>query len=190
MSQDFAKKKSTTKPRRKPAAAQQSNAKQGGQWVGFVAGTAFGIFLSLLTWLSTIDPQDIPKPALATPTAKPAPTDSRTPSAEPRFEFYDRLSEQDIEFPKEIAEFGENHTNNISDYLLQAGSFRRTEEADRRRAQLILLGMEASISETHGDTGRWYRVQAGPFATRSKLERARATLADQNIDTLLLKRSR
>ena len=194
MSQDFAKRKSTAKPRRKPITGQKPPAKSGNQWVTFAAGTAFGIFLSFLTWLSTVDPKDgatpVRAPVAQSPKTDSKPSDTAPPTAEPRFEFYDRLSEQDIEFPKETAQFGENHISSFSDYLLQAGSFRRTEDADRRRAQLILLGMDAVISETQSDNGRWYRVQAGPFETRSKLERARAILADQNIDTLLLRRSR
>ena len=74
-------------------------------------------------------------------------------------------------------------------YLLQAGSFRQQEDADRRRAELLLLGLEPTIRESTGDNGRWFRVYLGPFETRSKMSRARSLAAAQNIDTLVLKRS-
>ncbi|MBT6126956.1 MAG: sporulation protein, partial [Halieaceae bacterium] len=74
-------------------------------------------------------------------------------------------------------------------YLLQAGSFRQREDADRRRAELLLLGLEPSIEESTGENGRWFRVYLGPFGERSNMSKARSLTAGQNIDTLLLKRS-
>ena len=73
-------------------------------------------------------------------------------------------------------------------YLLQAGSFRQLEDADRRRAELLLLGLQPEIEETSGDNGRWFRVYLGPFDSRSTMSRARSLTAGQDIDTLVLKR--
>ena len=73
-------------------------------------------------------------------------------------------------------------------YLLQAGSFRQREDADRRRAELLLLGLEPQVEEATGDNGRWYRVYLGPYSSRSEMSRARSLTAGQDIDTLLLKR--
>ncbi len=58
----------------------------------------------------------------------------------------------------------------------------------RRRAQLLLLGLEPSIEESTSDSGRWFRVVIGPFATRAQMNRVRGLTAQQNIDTLQLKR--
>ena len=71
---------------------------------------------------------------------------------------------------------------------LQAGSFRQREDADRRRAELLLLGLEPKVEETNGDNGQWFRVYVGPFANRSAMAKARSLTAAQNIDTLVLKR--
>jgi cell division protein FtsN len=71
---------------------------------------------------------------------------------------------------------------------LQAGSFRQREDADRRRAELLLLGLEPRVEEATGDNGRWYRVYLGPYDSRAKMARARSLTAGQDIDTLLLKR--
>ena len=75
-------------------------------------------------------------------------------------------------------------------YLLQAGSFRQRQDADRRRAELLLLGLEPKIEGSNGDNGRWFRVYVGPFESRSQLAKARSLTAAQDIDTLLLKRSK
>ena len=79
-------------------------------------------------------------------------------------------------------------STHTADYLLQVGSFRQEEDADRRRGELALLGLEAAVELTNGDNGRWYRVYMGPFANRSEIARARSMAAQANMDTLLLKR--
>ena len=83
-----------------------------------------------------------------------------------------------------------DQTTTADPYVLQAGSFRELEDADRRRAQLILLGLIPTIEETSGDNGRWFRVYVGPFESRSSMQNARSLTANQDIDTLLLKRDR
>ena len=113
----------------------------------------------------------------------------------PRFDFYTLLPEQTIEVEVEPAEMAEPRASAASNtstetYLLQAGSFRQREDADRRRAELLLLGLEPKVEETNGDNGRWYRVYLGPFQSRSTMAKARSLTAGQDIDTLLLKRSK
>ena len=73
-------------------------------------------------------------------------------------------------------------------YLLQAGSFRQEADADRRRGELALLGLEATVEPSENDSGRWYRVYLGPFDSRSDMARARSLTAQADMDTLLLKR--
>jgi cell division protein FtsN len=73
--------------------------------------------------------------------------------------------------------------------MLQAGSFRQKDDAERRRAELLLLGLEPKIEETSSDNGRWFRVFLGPFESQESMSRARGLTANQDIDTLVLKRS-
>ncbi|MBK1725869.1 SPOR domain-containing protein [Halorhodospira neutriphila] len=74
-------------------------------------------------------------------------------------------------------------------YLLQAGSFRRQEAADRMRASLALAGLRAEIHTVELDNGeRWHRVRVGPFTERERLEQARARMESRDIQPLLLRR--
>jgi cell division protein FtsN len=99
------------------------------------------------------------------------------------------LPEQTIDGPVEPAEVTKPPPGAAQvTYLLQAGSFRQREDADRRRAELLLLGLEPRIEETNSDNGRWFRVYLGPFNSHSAMTRARSLTAAQDIDTLLLKR--
>jgi len=71
-------------------------------------------------------------------------------------------------------------------YLLQAGSFQDRQEAENRRAKIILLNLGARIDQGV-DSGRtWYRVQVGPFNGRAEAEKARDLLSENNIDSIPL----
>ena len=189
MSRDYAKKSGTarkkTPARKKPAARGKNNttpARSGWRW--YFAGLASGIFLSFLLYLGTLPDAAGPEPGPGQAKAEP-----ETPP-KPRFDFYTMLPEQEIEVDEPAQQPSRNATTAEPEayYLLQAGSFRQREDADRRRAELLLLGLEPSVEEAQGENGRWFRVYLGPFESRSTMSRARSLTAAQNIDTLLLKR--
>ena len=109
---------------------------------------------------------------------------------QPRFDFYQLLKEQEVVVPDTTPELTDTESDN-SVYLLQAGSFRNSNDADQLRAQLLLLNLMATVEKARtrsGDT--WHRVLVGPFESRSKLAKARSILASQEISSLLLKRQR
>ena len=107
----------------------------------------------------------------------------------PRFDFYTVLPNQELDLNPDI-EPADLEPDNASSaqYLLQVGSFRKPADADRRRGELALLGLEATVEPGDGDNGRWYRVYLGPFESRSEMARARSLTAQADMDTLLLKR--
>jgi cell division protein FtsN len=71
-------------------------------------------------------------------------------------------------------------------YILQAGSFQKPREADSLKAQLALLGVESNIQRVRVDRSTWYRVRIGPYDNRKQLNRIRAKLSKNKIDTLLV----
>ncbi|MBU70934.1 SPOR domain-containing protein [Spongiibacter sp.] len=72
-------------------------------------------------------------------------------------------------------------------YILQAGSFRNNEDADRRRAQILLLGLDAKVELVEANGDRWHRVYVGPFLTHNTLSSARSKLINESIDTLVIR---
>lgn len=187
MARDYAKRKQGGTGRR-PAARRNTtrrNKPAGGGWRWYGAGVLTGVFLSFLFYLGTLPP-----PAGVTrQTQGPAETASTAP--EPRFDFYTLLPEQtiDVEVEPEPVTRPRAGQEPAVRYLLQAGSFRQRDDADRRRAELLLLGLDPKVEETSGENGRWYRVYLGPFDSHASMSRARSLTAGQDIDTLLLKRS-
>lgn len=75
--------------------------------------------------------------------------------------------------------------------ILQAGSFRKLAEANRLRAELILINMNNVVVEkTVSSTGSvWYRVRIGPFSNRSTLNKAEDLLAQQSIESIRISKS-
>lgn len=181
--------------RRKPQAASRNSAQApASPWRWYGTGVATGVFLSLLLYLGTlpagIDPGVGEGTEVAATAGAAAAAAEKTPP-KPRFDFYTMLPEQriavDVE-PAQVATPRTDATVQGETFLLQAGSFRQREDADRRRAELLLLGLEPRVEEASGEHGRFFRVYLGPFQTHAQMSRARGLTTAQNIDTLLMKR--
>ena len=73
-------------------------------------------------------------------------------------------------------------------YVLQVGSFRNPGEAERRRASLALLGLEARVQTIAIDgEAIWHRVQVGPYEELNALNNARVRLRENDIEAIALK---
>lgn len=73
-------------------------------------------------------------------------------------------------------------------YFIQAGAFQNPADADNRKAQLALLGLEASVEPTTvPEKGTWYRVRMGPFSRVEEINRVRSQLAQNGIEGSLVK---
>ena len=190
MGRDYAKKSNSGRKkapaRQKSASGGRNTPPQGSNgWRWYGAGVVTGVFLSFLAYLGSLPPAPTPgaEGQNVQVAEEPAPP-------KPRFDFYTMLSEESLEEEPQVSKPARPTANAAPReyYLLQAGSFRQREDADRRRAELLLLGLEPAIEESTGDNGRWFRVYLGPFDSSSKMSKARSLTAAQNIDTLLLKR--
>ena len=72
-----------------------------------------------------------------------------------------------------------------STYMLQAASFRSRTDADRLRAELLLLDLPATTGEVNVGNSIWYRVTIGPFADQTTADLARARLRERNLTAIL-----
>lgn len=112
----------------------------------------------------------------------------------PKFEFYTVLPEQNLSKPATKSDSSKQAPNPTSTetrtnyFIVQAGSFRNEADADQRRAELILLGLDPKIDQVTNQAGSWHRVFIGPLSERSDAERIKALTASQNIETLILSR--
>lgn len=104
----------------------------------------------------------------------------------PTIDFYSVLPRREVEIPisEEDREAIENPSINkeaVAQSILQVGSFQSADEADSLKAQLAFLGLEANIKSAVVNQETWHRVQIGPFASESKLSRAKNLLLENDI---------
>jgi cell division protein FtsN len=126
-------------------------------------------------------------PEAAAVPAKPA---AAQPAPKPRFEFYTMLPEMEVPVHEPLTGKGaETPSAKASGetYILQVATFRSYEEADRLKASLSLLGLEASIQSVTVDGKPLHRVRVGPYTDMAKVNEARRRLKEHALDPILLK---
>lgn len=74
----------------------------------------------------------------------------------------------------------------VTKFFLQAGSFRKEADADKVRAQIILLGQAVAVESGTVKDETWYRVLVGPFSNREQLTTAQKQLSGAGFSNLLL----
>lgn len=68
-------------------------------------------------------------------------------------------------------------------YFLQAGSFPNADDAEKVKAKLAFMGMEANVQPaTIPDKGVWYRVRLGPYHGADEMNAAMNTLKQNGIN--------
>ena len=123
-----------------------------------------------------------PEPAVAPPPAEPAPR-------KPRYDFYTVLPGKEVLVPdSELAQKAREEaaqpptaTAPKERYVLQAGAFRDTRDAEALKARIALSGQVARVETAQIDGKPIYRVRLGPYATARELESAKQQLAGNGI---------
>ena len=72
-------------------------------------------------------------------------------------------------------------------YLLQAGAFRSSSEAESMKVRLALIGFEARVLDAQVNGQTMYRVRVGPYAQLDSMNRARARLAENGIEASVVR---
>ena len=122
-----------------------------------------------------------------TPESEPAPTAVSSP---PRFDFYTLLPEVEVIAPTvEAYQSTPRDATSAPRFMLQVGSFRQLQDAQRLEARLVTLGFEQiHIQAVETATGGiWHRVQIGPWQDRRLMARAQDQLARAGIEFMLLR---
>ncbi len=178
MTQDFAKKQAA---KGKKKSRPQSNVPA---WVWVFTGVVTGAFIMFLVYLAGLTPKSGGGSSTTGTTTQNSSTDNQRDK--PVFEFYDRLLDNEVVVNIDEEEL--NDAKNPTIYILQAASFQQYQEADALKALLTLEGLDVEIQEFSNKGETWHRVLVGPFDSRSKMAKARSTLAQHDISPILLKK--
>ena len=110
---------------------------------------------------------------------------------QPVFDFYTVLPEREVDIPlleddapaKKKATIRQPPPKKGDRYLMQVGSYQSLRDADRQKAQLALLGLQASISTAQVAGVTYYRVEMGPYDAR-QYSSVQKSLIENDVDFL------
>ncbi len=110
---------------------------------------------------------------------------------ETRFTFYDMLPNFEVIIPEQEPDVAVDAEPQAvvqpGLYVLQAGSFSAYADADRRRAELALHGIESQIQRVTIDDKTYHRVRIGPTDDLDELNMLRSRLRSAQIDVLRIR---
>lgn len=164
----------------------------------FAAGLAVGLAVALLVHLQHTRNAPPAEPVAAR-SAPPASQQEEGPVEPPveegsGFDFYTMLPGLEVVVPEEPGRGGAVDRPAAAApalapgrYWIQAGSFRRFADADRRKAELALLGLTSSIQAVSIEGQTWHRVRIGPLSDAGQAESTRRQLADAGIGALAVR---
>ncbi|MFQ5608807.1 MAG: SPOR domain-containing protein [Gammaproteobacteria bacterium] len=164
-------------------------------WVWGLFGLGIGLSVSAVIYLNNRPPAGTMTEAVADPSPPArvaAGTDRAQPPDEtPRFTFYDMLPNFEVVIPEEeLAAMPAAPAAAVEKpgvYVLQAGSFSRYEDADRRKAELAMLGVETGIQKVTVDDKVYHRVRIGPVDNLDRLNELRRQLRGVKIDAMVIR---
>lgn len=112
-------------------------------------------------------------------------------TSESRFSFYEMLPNFEVVVPEEDPDVAVDVEPKAvvepGVYVLQAGSFTAYADADRRRAELALQGIESNIQRVTIDDKTYHRVRIGPTDDLNELNLLRSRLRAARIDVLRIR---
>lgn len=176
-------------------------------WAWMLFGLAIGLSVAFAIHVRSLERPAEPAAAAA---PSPAPPTSRTlddngenrnagDSGAPavgeaktgRFTFYEMLKSMEVAVPDErVVVTRDTEPQAVIEpglYVLQAGSFSTHQDADRRRAELALQGIESHIQIADVNGRTYHRVHIGPTDDLDELNVLRSRLRAARIDVLRIR---
>jgi cell division protein FtsN len=160
-----------------------ADSKQKSPWIWISLLLIIGLFIAFILFLDQKIVKGSHKPDAVNPQQ-----DSR---GEPVFDFYTVLPERGVDIPSSprptdsVKPQKDDKKNNLSSqasYVLQAGSFARAQDAERRKAELAFLGLESSVREASVGGKVYHRVELGPFADDGRFSSIKNQLIENDIN--------
>ena len=188
MRKDFVKKANSNRSRiyKKESPASKESIGSNLKW--YSAGTATGVVISLLIYLLSL-PED--KKTIISEPSEPKKLSGQisTKQKTTQFEFYEILPEKENKYRK--SDLSTARKKNIDEdkiYFLQAGAFKKREDAENRRVKLVLLDLEPEISLTQEKKDSLYKLTVGPLRSLTEAKKVQKLIESDGIKTLLKRR--
>jgi cell division protein FtsN len=170
-------------------------------WLWMLFGLAIGLSVAFAIYVKDSEPA-VPR-AVAVPSSVDKNGEAAIPASatakpevvaekERRFTFYDLLPAAEFVVPEKAPSAEEENVQPAAIiepgvYVLQAGSFSTDIDADRRRAELALQGIESHIQRVTVNDRDYHRVYVGPTDDLDELNLLRSRLRAAKIDVLRIR---
>jgi cell division protein FtsN len=187
---------------------QQKKKSGGGMLLGIFVGLVIGVLIAFgVVWYlnktplpfqdktgRAEKPPEAPRQANGQP-AQPEPLPGKPGDKvgdKPRFDFYKILPGNQEATPAPAVPAAAPEAPAAAapgdSFYLQAGAFQKAADADNLKAKLALMGVDVDVQQaTTPDKGTVYRVRVGPYATPADMNRARNQLAQNGIQSTVVK---
>jgi len=188
--------------RKRRRSSKSRNNQQFPGWLWMLFGLSLGLSVAFAIYVKD-DPATSPsmQAAQPQPASKQSSLDANgetpdavvsTPDAKnSRFTFYTLLPDFELIVPQKQAEVAADiEPAAIVEpgvYVLQAGSFSTNQDADRRRAELALQGIESHIQRVKINDKNYHRVYIGPTEDLDELNMLRSRLRAAKIDVFRIR---
>jgi cell division protein FtsN len=192
----------TQRRKKRRRSSKTSDTQQFPGWLWMLFGLSLGLSVAFAIYVKD-NPADDP----SKPTAQPQPAsmqaslddNSEAPGEvepepekkERRFTFYELLPNFELTIPEKRpdveADVAPAAVVEPGVYVLQAGSFSTNEDADRRRAELALQGIESHIQRVKINDKNYHRVYIGPTEDLDELNMLRSRLRSAKIDVFRIR---
>jgi len=170
-------------------------------WLWMLFGLSLGLSVAFAVYVKDRKPAPANTQASPQPASMQTALDDNNETAsgqsateeppEQRFTFYDMLPNFEVIIPEQepdvAADVEPQAVLEPGLYVLQAGSFSAFADADRRRAELGLHGIESQIQRVTIDDKTYHRVRIGPTSDLDKLNMLRSRLRAAKIDVLRIR---
>jgi len=171
-------------------------------YVWLLSGLAIGLFIAFIVYLdkqpentndfgSAVQPEleKLKKRANKNAATKATPVTKK----EQKFNFYTILPELEVLIPESETRPPESTsgttykttTNTVKkQYVLQVGSFQNINDAEKLKANLAFLGLEANIQHVTVNNQAWHRVRTGPYPEKQQLYKNQKLLKKNDIPAI------
>lgn len=161
-------------------------------WLWLATGLAVGLFVAFLVFLQGRTHKVATEPSVKVEKSAPKVKEQEKDDKQGfSYDFYKLLPNMEVLVPDKKESIDSKTVTPIDvkgTYLLQAGSFKKYEDADRQKASLALMGVRSRIVKvTIDDTHVWHRVHVGPFSDLKELNDVRQALLEHKVNTLVIR---
>jgi len=171
-------------------------------YVWLLSGLAIGLFIAFIVYLDK-QPENtndfgsavqqelekLKKQANKNAATKATPVTKK----EQKFNFYTILPELEVLIPENETRPPDSRTETTDktitntakkQYVLQVGSFQNLSDAEKLKANLALLGIEANIQHVTVNKQAWHRVRTGPYLKKQQLYKNQKLLKQNDIPAI------